>query len=324
MTTKTSAAAALAAGGTPGDILLDAGTNELEVLVFRLGSGHYGVNVAKVREVIRGEKATEPPKMHPSVVGMINKRGTLIPLVNLAKHLGIETRPASIDERRIIVTEFNGLTAGFVVDAVERIHRLNWNRVRPAPAFEDDSVEISYSTCTGIIDLDGHLVLMIDFESIADAIRMEDRLHVGHVENALGVDRASVRVALAEDSAFMREVLTNVFRASGYAKVSIYADGAAAWEGIRAAAARGEAPDIVVSDIEMPGVDGLHLTKLIKGDARLAGVPVILFSSLITDENRKKGAQVGADMQIPKPELANIVKLVDRFIHGGVEALRAA
>ncbi|USN97860.1 MAG: chemotaxis protein CheV [Phycisphaeraceae bacterium] len=324
MSKTQSAAAALARGGTPGDILLDAGTNELEVLVFRMGEGYFGVNVAKVREVIRGEKPSEPPNSHPSILGVINKRGTLIPLVDLAKHLGIKSRGLAIADARIIVTEFNGMTVGFVVDEVARIHRVSWSLVRSAPEFGDGASELQYSTCTGIIDLDDHLILMIDFESIADAIRMEDRLHVGSVENTLGVDRGSVRVVMAEDSSFMREMLGNVFRSSGYSGLTIYSDGASAWKAIVAMADAGEKPDIVVSDIEMPGVDGLHLTKLIKADARLAGVPVILFSSLITSENRKKGEQVGADVQIPKPELADMVRLVDKYIHGGVEALRAA
>ena len=95
----------MADGGTPGGILLDAGTNELEVLVFRMGPQHYGVNVAKVREVIRGETPSEPPKMHSSVIGVINKRGSLIPLVDLGKHLGLPpVDPSNIDDARIIVT----------------------------------------------------------------------------------------------------------------------------------------------------------------------------------------------------------------------------
>lgn len=324
MATERSAAASMVSGGTPGDILLDAGTNELEVLVFQMGEGWYGVNVAKVREVIRGEKPSETPNSHPSIMGMINKRGVLIPLVDLAGHLGIRSRGLAIGDARIIVTEFNGMTVGFVVDDVQRIHRVSWGKVRPAPEFDDGSAEIQYNTCTGIIDLDERLVLMIDFESIADAIRMEDRLHVGEVENTLGVDRSSVRVVMAEDSSFMREMLGNVFKSSGYSGIQIHSDGTSAWNAISSMADQGGKPDIVISDIEMPGTDGLRLTKMIKEDPRLKGVPVILFSSLITEENLKKGEQVGADMQIPKPELAEMVRMVDRYIHGGIEALRSA
>lgn len=305
----------VAAGGTPGGILLDAGTNELEVLVFRMGSQRYGVNVAKVREVIRGEKPSEPPKMHDSVIGLINKRGSLIPLVDLGKHIGLDPVDIeNIDDARIIVTEFNGMVVGFVVEAVERIHRLGWERVKSVPDLGEQEDGVNYSTCTGIIQFEEYLLLMIDFESITDSIRMEDKLHVTNVENPLGVDRGSIRLVMAEDSAFMRDAIGTVFRQSGYTQATIHQDGQTAWDAIAAAADREEIPHLVISDIEMPGMDGLHLTKQIKGDTRLAGVPVILFSSLITEENRKKGEQVGADRQISKPELPELVRLVDEFV----------
>lgn len=323
--THPTSALSLAEGGTPGGILLDAGTNELEVLVFRMGEQRYGVNVAKVREVIRGETPSEPPKMHPSVLGLINKRGSLIPLVDLGKHLGIQTVDVeNITDARIIVTEFNGMSVGFVVEAVERIHRLGWDRVQSVPDMGETSEGVNYSTCTGIIRFDEYLLLMIDFESITDSIRMEDKLHITHVENELGVDRGAVSIVLAEDSAFMREAIGSVFRNSGYTHAEIFADGAAAWRALEERGRNGDAPDIIISDIEMPGMDGLRLTKEVKSHAGLRHVPVVLFSSLITPENRKKGEQVGADMQISKPELLEIVKIVDRFVHGGLPALKPA
>lgn len=324
MTTENTAGLSLAEGGTPGGILLDAGTNELEVLVFRMGTQRYGVNVAKVREVIRGETPSEPPKMHDSIIGVINKREQLIPLVDLGKHLGLDSVDlTTIADARIIVTEFNGMVVGFVVEAVERIHRLGWDKVQSVPELGEQDDGVNYSTCTGIIQFEEYLLLMVDFESITDSIRMEDKLHVTSVDNPLGVDRGSVRVVMAEDSAFMRDAIGTVFRQSGYTNASIFADGQAAWDAIRTGTERGEAPDFVISDIEMPGMDGLRLTKEIKGDARLAGVPVVLFSSLITEENRKKGEQVGADRQISKPELPDLVRIVDEFVHeasGGVKS----
>jgi two-component system chemotaxis response regulator CheV len=325
MTNENPAALSLAEGGTPGGILLDAGTNELEVLVFRMGTQRYGVNVAKVREVIRGETPSEPPKMHRSIVGVINKRGQLIPLVDLGKHLGLDPIDLSgIADARIIVTEFNGMVVGFLVEAVERIHRLGWDRVQTVPDLGEREAGVNYSTCTGIIRFEEYLLLMIDFESITDSIRMEDKLHVTSVDNPLGVDRGSVRVVMAEDSSFMRDAIGTVFRQSGYTNATIFADGQAAWDAISAGAAQGEIPDIVISDIEMPRMDGLRLTKEIKGDARLAGVPVVLFSSLITEENRKKGEQVGADRQLSKPELPDLVRLVDEFVHGMSPGVKSA
>lgn len=311
-----------------GDILLEAGTNELEVLVFRLGAGSYGVNVAKVREVIRPAKTVVSPGQHPSVIGMFNIRGAVIPVVDLAKHLGLDKRwgaEAGAPEGRVIITEFNGLRVGFMVDEVDQIHRLSWQRVKPAPdtttgtsaAISDTRDEYQASSITGIIEINSTLVLMLDFESVSDSILMERRLHVESVANELGVDRKNKRVLLVEDSPFMRARMTRVFQASGYDRLEIYPDGQAAWNAIEASVADpAQAIHAVISDIEMPKMDGLHLTKRIKSGTATAGIPVVLFSSLISDDNRKKGEQVGADVQIPKPELAEMVRLVDRVING--------
>lgn len=324
---------------TPGDILLDAGTNELEVLVFRLAGADFGVNVAKVREVIRCVKPSETPNMHPSVLGMFNSRGTLIPLVDLAHHLGLApciTRAGGeLEDHRIIITEFNGRQVGFVVAGVEQIHRVSWRQVREAPSLDDlggTHAGMHLSSTTGVLKMpprdrarpggtdgaaDERLVLMIDFESIADSIAMQDRLHVDHIDNPDGVDRGSKLVLLAEDSPFMRGLMQRVLVNSGYTRLEVYANGQAAWERLEALAAEGHQPvHAVISDIEMPQMDGLHLTRRIKAHAALSSVPVVLFSSLISEDNIKKGQQVGATLQIPKPELPRMVRLVDLAVTG--------
>jgi two-component system chemotaxis response regulator CheV len=319
------------ASSITGDILLEAGTNELEVLVFQLAGQHYGVNVAKVREVIRPQTTTAAPGQHPSVIGMFNIRGSVIPVVDLARHLGLRaaggqnasaaSHASAGPEGRVIITEFNGLRTGFMVDSVDQIHRLSWSRVRPAPALgglatPDAQDPRATSSTTGIVELttgsEPRLILMIDFESVADAILMQGKLKVQNVPNDVTADRAGARVLLAEDSPFMRSVIEKVFRASGYARLEIFDNGAALWE----AAQAGPTPAAIVSDIEMPRMDGLHLCKRIKADPRLAKVPVVLFSSLISQDNLNKGAAVGADMQVSKPELAEMVRLVDRAITG--------
>jgi two-component system chemotaxis response regulator CheV len=307
------------------DILLDAGTNELEVLVFTVGGTHFGVNVAKVREVIRAQPLTRSPDMPETVDGMFNMRGQIISVVDLRKHLRIASKGDAAAERWI-VTEFNGLRTGFRVDSVDQIHRLSWSLVKPAPDV-DSIAEGGYSTCTGVIDLKGNLVLMLDFESIADSILMQKKLLVEHVENELGVDRASKRVIMCEDSPFIRSRILQALRVAGYANSTVVSDGQAAWELLEQAAARGERVDAVVSDIEMPRMDGLHLTRRIKESPQLRSTPVILFSSLISADNRKKGEQVGADLQIAKPELAEMVKLIDRAVSGNLvqqNSVRAA
>lgn len=300
--------------GITGDILLDAGTNELEVLVFGLAGGHFGVNVAKVREVIKPMPCTATPHQHPSVVGMINIRGSVLPVVDLARHLKLVER-TDLDKGRIVITEFNSLRTGFVVDSVDQIHRMSWAKVRPAPdvgKVTTNGVATDVSSVTGVVELDSRLILMLDFESVADAILAERRLRVEQVENTLGVDRGSHRVVIAEDSPFMRTLIRDVFVRSGYTNIVVCGDGQQAWDAVQ----QGPTPTCVVSDIEMPRMDGLFLTKQIKSSAEHKGVKVILFSSLISDDNRKKGQQVGADVQVSKPELREMVLLVDRCVAG--------
>jgi two-component system, chemotaxis family, chemotaxis protein CheV len=309
----------------PGDILLDAGTNELEVLVFGLSGGWYGVNVAKVREVIRKQPTASAPHQHPSVIGMFSIRGSVLPVVDLAKHLelrardGVGTTSDQRDLQRVIIMEFNRGRCGFLVDSVEQIHRMSWAKVRPAPDVNlmpgrAGAAPRLASATTGIIDIMQRLVQMIDFESVADSITSQDKLRVSAVENDLRVDRAGKRVVVAEDSPFMRTLIRQAFEASGYARIEVYGDGEAAWNGL-SDSSRGPVA-AVVSDIEMPRVDGLHLTKRIRENQATRSVPVLLFSSLISEDNRKKGEQVGATAQLAKPELAEIVRMVDRIVSG--------
>ncbi len=314
---------------TPGDILLDAGTNELEVLVFGLAGGWYGVNVAKVREVIRPVKVTASPHRHESVVGMFNMRGSVITMVDLKGHLDLSDEPERDPdaEGRVIITEFNGLRTGFLVDSVEQIHRMSWQKVKPAPDLNglSNDQEKVHGICTGIIEMSDRLVLMLDFESVADAILLNEKLHIEKVENTLNIDRESKRVFLVEDSPFMRDLMHKVLVASGYDKLEVFSDGQSAWDAVEASLTDGSQPiDAVISDIEMPRMDGLHLTKKIKGHNDLKHIPVVLFSSLISEDNKKKGIQVGADVQIPKPDLPEMVILVDQAVTGKLDHGEAA
>lgn len=295
--------------GITGDILLDAGTNEFEVLIFGLRGGRYGLNVAKVREIIKPLPVSAIPGQPPTVMGMFSIRGSVIPVIDLGKHLGLgEGQPDGAG--RVIITEFNGLKTGFLVDTVEHIHRVSWNTVKPPP----DTGARGISAITGIVEFKESLALMIDFESVADSILIDRRLHIGEVDNPRGVDRGSKRVVLVEDSPFMRKLMHEVFVKSGYANIEVYPDGHAAWAAIENPA--GARIDTIISDIEMPRMDGLHLTTRIKGAAHLKDVPVVLFSSLVSEDNLKKGKQVGADVQIPKPELMEMVRIVDRVVSG--------
>lgn len=306
------------------EILLESGTNELEVLVFFLGGQPYGVNVAKVREVIQPQPVAASPGQPACVRGMFNLRGGMLPLVDLHRYFNIQPAESDPKKHRIIVTEFNGARAAFAVERVEHIYRMSWDQMRAVPESGGDD----HFAITGITEINGQLVLMLDFESVFDHINMQDKLHVERVDNPLGVDRGSQRVWIVEDSKFIRLIMERVLTNSGYVQTRSFDNGLEAWKALQAAVeggADGEGgealPHLVITDIEMPQMDGLHLTRRIKSDARLAGregarLPgaVLLFSSLITDDTRHKGDAVGADEQIAKPDLPRLVEIVDGWV----------
>lgn len=317
---------ATAAPQKQAEILLESGTNELEVLVFYLGRQPYGVNVAKVREVILHQHVAASPGQPGCVQGMFNLRGNVLPLVDLHRYFGIEPVITDAKNHRIIVTEFNGARAAFRVERVEHIYRMSWTDMRPvpetgtgAPGSDDEHFAI-----TGITEINGQLVLMLDFESVFDHICLQDKLHIERVENPRGIDRGSYRVWIAEDSKFIRGIMHRVLTNSGYTQVEAFDNGLALWADLEQCAAAGaDGPHLVITDIEMPQMDGLHLTRRIKGDSRFASTPVLLFSSLITDDTRHKGQAVGADEQIAKPDLPHLVEYVDKWVEPAPQTLAA-
>ena len=293
------------------DILLESGTNELEVLVFTLAGQSYGVNVAKVREVILPVKVIASPEQPGAVMGMFNLRGAVLPLVNLHTYFDLPEDAAPPERRRIIVTEFNGQQAAFQVDAVQHIHRISWKAMREVPEIHEGQ---HHFAVTGVTEIKDKLILMLDFESIVDHISLNAQLHIKQVDNPLGIDRASKRVLLAEDSPFIGKLMIELLHNSGYTQAQLFRNGGLAWNALSSIATEGKPlPDLLVSDIEMPQMDGLALTRRVKEDARLSAIPVILFSSLITPDTLHKGKQVGADRQINKPQLAELVQIIDGF-----------
>jgi len=296
------------------EILLESGTNELEVLVFNLAGQCYGVNVAKVREVILPTKVTASPDQPDAVMGMFNLRGKVLPLVDLHHYFDLGPREQQgPDNRRIIVTEFNGQMGAFLVDAVEQIHRMSWQNMREVPAIHEGG---SHFSVTGVTEINDKLILMLDFESIVDHIALNDQLHIKQVENTLGVDRASKRVFLAEDSRFIGKLMIDLLHNSGYKQAKLFRNGGMAWEALSELKQKGGPfPELLVSDIEMPLMDGLALTRRINEDPALSSIPVILFSSLITEDTKHKGKQVGALRQINKPQLSELVQIIDEYFN---------
>jgi len=297
------------------NILLESGTNELEVVEFFLDEpgyrGHYGINVAKVVEIIRPQPITAMPQMpHPCVVGAFPYRdGRVMPLVDLAKYLGTETR--SDAEPKVVITEFNKVVTAFQVSGVTRIHRLSWTAVEAPGSFLQAS---SKNSIVGVVRLDGRVVFLLDMESIVGD------LHPGLARSMQVEGRADMvgdrplRLLHADDSASIRELMSEILTVNNRFELMQVADGQHAWNmllQLKEQAENEQRPitDFVegaILDIEMPRLDGLTLCRQIKEDSVLRVLPVAIFSSLITEATRHKGQSVGANIQFAKPDLQSV------------------
>ena len=293
------------------NILLESGTNELEVLEFTLGDNHYGINVAKIREILQYTPVTPVPNSHPSVEGIFMPRDAMITVIDLKKCLGL---PETDEKGLFIITNFNKLNVAFHVDEVIGIHRVSWeNIIKPDSTIQGRDG----STATGVIKMNDKLVVILDFESIVSSISPETGLRVNDIDNMESRDRSDSTILIAEDSALLSKLITDCLKKAGYVKLKVTENGQEAWDKICELKAAGDITEklnCIITDIEMPLMDGHRLTKLVKSDAALKEIPVIIFSSLVNEEMRIKGEQLGADAQLTKPEIGQLVDAIDKLV----------
>lgn len=297
------------------NILLENGTNELEVLEFVIGNNHYGINVAKVKEIVNFQKVTPVPNAHPSVEGIFMPRDTMITVVKLANVLHL---PDSDDPKNdmLINTNFNKLNVAFHVHKIVGIHRVSWADII-TPDATINSAESGIAT--GIIKVEGRLIIILDFERIVSDISPETGLKVSDISRLGTRDRNNSPIVLAEDSMLLMKLITDSLEKAGYTNLIKCVNGQEAWNYLQNIKKKscGDVTKYVkciVTDIEMPIMDGHRLTKLVKTDTELKDIPVIIFSSLINEEMRRKGEQLGADMQLSKPEIGSLVEAIDKLI----------
>lgn len=294
-------------------ILLESGTNELEILEFRVGDNYYGINVAKIKEILTYKKPTPIPNSHPSIEGIFMPRDTIISIIDLAKSLKLA--PSADDSKDMyIVTNFNQLHTGFHVHEVLGIHRVSWaDIVKP-----DETINTAGAgVATGIIKLEDKLIIILDFEKIVNDISPETSLRVSDLENMGPRERNTVPILIAEDSALLSKLITDSLRKSGYDNIKVTFNGQEAWDKLCEYKKEGtvkEKVHCIITDIEMPQMDGHHLTKLVKNDDVLKSIPVIIFSSLVNEEMRRKGEALGANAQLSKPEIGMLVECIDRLV----------
>ncbi|WP_285847587.1 chemotaxis protein [Heyndrickxia ginsengihumi] len=294
-------------------ILLESGTNELEIIEFEVNQNKYGINVIKVKEIIMPAHVTIIPNAHPFVEGIIQLRGEVLPVVNMRKVLKSQEQTYCANEK-FIVTEFNQQKIVFHVDNVSKIHRISWERIeKPSDLYSSQSNEI-----VGVIKQDQDMILMLDFEKIITEINPNINIKVAEVKKLGKRERSNKRIVLAEDSALLRGLLEETLNEAGYEQVQFFENGREAFAYLDSLLKEGkritEEVQLVITDIEMPQMDGHHLTKKIKETNDMNDLPVIIFSSLITDTLRHKGEIVGADAQVSKPEINELIKYIDALI----------
>ena len=300
-------------------ILLESGTNELEIVEFAMGGNFYGINVAKVREIIRYPESIVPvPNAHVSITGVINLRGSIIPIINLPRHLGMANSD-NMKTTRIIVCEFNKVEVGFWVDSVNRIHRLSWKEMC-APS---DVIAAEKGSVIATVKIDNRLIMILDFEKIVSDISPKSGIQksstVDYHAAAVSFDRSQKTVLVAEDSVFIRNLMIEYLKQAGYKTVE-KCNGQEALDYLEEVLKQqnGQRIDhcvhLLITDIEMPQIDGLHLVKRIKDDSRMRNLPCIVFSSMVNEELSRKCRAVGATTEISKPDIENLVKLVDAHV----------
>ncbi|HWL25525.1 MAG TPA: chemotaxis protein [Ureibacillus sp.] len=294
-------------------ILLESGTNELEIVEFHVANNHFGINVIKVKEIIQPIPVTFIPHAHPHVEGIIQLRGEVLPVVDMLKVLGISNASYSA-EQKYIVAEFNKQKVVFHVDNVTQIHRISWEDIeRPSDMYQGGSSQV-----IGVIKQNNKMILMLDFEKIMVNINPNSGINVESVKKLGHRERSEKRIVIAEDSPLLRKLLNDTFSEAGYVNLEFFENGKDAYQYLESIVQSGisvsQTVQLVVTDIEMPQMDGHHLTKKIKTHPVLQQLPVIIFSSLITDDLKHKGIEVGAEEQISKPEIAELILKVDELI----------
>ncbi|KOO49464.1 chemotaxis protein [Viridibacillus arvi] len=293
-------------------ILLESGTNELEIVEFEVGSNKFGINVIKVKEIIQPIPVTFIPHAHPHVEGIIQLRGEVLPVVDMKKVLGLSG--TFNEQQKYIVAEFNRQRVVFHVDNVTMIHRISWNQIeKPTDMYQGGGSQV-----IGVIKQDDLMLLLLDFEKIMVDINPDSGISVESVKKLGDRNRSEKKIVIAEDSPLLRKLLHDTMHEAGYMNIEFFENGKDALDYLLALADRendvSKVVQLVVTDIEMPQMDGHHLTKQIKTHPELSKLPVIIFSSLITDDLRHKGDQVGAEDQISKPEIAELILKIDQYI----------
>lgn len=294
-------------------------SDDLEIVEFCIGDRYFGVSIFQVREIVRSSTEIVPvANAHPSILGVINLRREIIPVINLAAHFGLE-----MDETKsscqLMITENNENRAGLLVDHVTQIHRIAASDIEPP----SELVQAKGECFFGMTKLDERILFLTDFEKVTMDIKMKEsgnKLEVTDSEIPdVNFDRSSKKILIVEDSSFMRNLLIQHIKKARYDVISVN-NGLEAWqilEGVTHLSGFvdiGQFYHLMITDIEMPQMDGLHLIYNIRSNDKLKKLPCVIFSSLITEDMAEKCVKAGADDQVAKPEIKKLIQIVDNLV----------
>jgi len=296
------------------EILLESGTNEIEILEFTINGNLYGINVAKVREIIMAAPVKPMPHAHPAVEGIFKPRDIVETVIDLPFYLiGEHQEHTALD--LFIVTNFNKMFIAFRVHTVVGISRISWTDIQKPDKTVSGGEE---GVATGIAQCGEDLVTILDFERIVAEIAPETSIQISEIDKMGPRERSDKPIFIAEDSVLLAKMICDALQKAGYVNLHVFANGKELWDAIQPFK---DDPThlfqnvaLIITDIEMPQMDGHRLTKLVKSDKNFQNIPLIIFSSLISEEMRIKGKQLGAEEQLTKPEIGHLVDVMDQLL----------
>ncbi len=296
------------------NVLLESGTNELEILEFLVDGHRYGINVAKINIILKYQEITPMPKSKAFIEGVFQMRDNIITVIDLAQYLGLESK-TDPKKDTIIVTFFNNVLSAFHVHEIDSIHRISWKDIeKPDKNIYggDDGL------ATGITNINGNLVTIIDFERIVFDINPETNMQYTASDNMQKTIDTNVPILISEDSPMLLNVILKTLTTAGFRNITTFENGEELWLHLNRTFESGKNLDdfckLVITDIEMPKMDGHHLLSNIRKNPNFHDIPVVIFSSITTPDMRLKGESLGATEQITKPEIDKLIDIIKRFV----------
>lgn len=304
------------------DNSLKVGSNEMELVDFRIFKqegdrkyeGIYGINVSKVREIIRIPALTELPGTPEFIEGIFDLRSIVIPVVNLAKWMGIVEPENANKNARVIITEFNNILIGFIVHEAKRIRRVNWNDIEPA-SFGSASTSLEGSKITGVTKIeDDNVLLILDLESAVEELG----LYEPDMENIQEVSHFTGLALILDDSMTARKIVKEALEKMGFHVIEAKdgQDGLEKLEDMYNMYGE-DLPNqlkIIVSDVEMPKMDGFHFAAQAKDDNRFKEIPIVFNSSISDHFSEGRGIQAGGESYLVKFEASSFYEEISRIV----------